>query len=109
MELEDMILAESKSLNSLRTSIEDSLARRYKTAFETDDFRCFCYNSAVFFRVSEIVWQDTGENAIIAEYADSEFEARKNLFGEDGDMFYPQEMSEAEIVDAIIKEVETED
>ena len=47
-----------------------------------------------------------GTREIVAEYADSEIEAKKGLFGEDGEMFYINEMSEEEILEAIIREVE---
>lgn len=74
--------------------------------YSTGDFVCFCYNDAVFFKISNLRWKESGNEVIVAEYADTEFEARKGLFGEDGDMFYLDEMSESEIVEAIIKEVE---
>lgn len=99
-----MILAEEKKQTELREIIEDRIAERFSFVFEINRKKCFKANENTYFVISSFRWE--GDDVIVAEYADSEFEARKNLFGEDGQMFYPGEMSEAEITEAIIKEVE---
>jgi len=99
-----MILAEEKKQIEMRDIIEDRIAERFPFAFEINDKKCFKANQNTYFVISSLRWD--GDDVILAEYADSEFEARKGLFGEDGDMFYLDEMSENEIIQAIIKEVE---
>ncbi len=45
-------------------------------------------------------------NAIVVEYADNIELAKKELFGEDGDLLYMDELDEKEMYRAIIQEVE---
>ena len=45
-------------------------------------------------------------NAIVVEYADSIELAKKDIFGEDGDLFYMDELDEKEMYSAIIQEIE---
>ena len=101
-----MISVAKKLSDDIRTSLENRLADKYKTIFQTDDYKCLCYDGKVFFRISEHEWIGTNDVVILTEYADSEFEARKGLFGEDGEMFYIEEMTEDEIFDAIVSEIE---
>ena len=100
-----MGLTGNNYLIKLRQSIENSLAERYKTVFIVDGARCLEYGN-VFFKISNLTWKDTQEDVILAEYADSKELAKKNLFADDGKMFYTNEMSEEDIVKAIIEEVE---
>lgn len=44
-------------------------------------------------------------NAIVIEHAFSETEAKKNVF-EDGDLFYIDELTEEEMFNEMIKEIE---
>ena len=100
-----MILAEKKSSNEIRQEIENGLSQRYSIAFRTDGYICFCHDG-LFFKVSVLKWKDDGRRGALAEYANSELDARNGVFGEDGALFYTDEISEEEIVDAMIREIE---
>ena len=76
-----------------RHIVEDIIAQKFPCIFEIDNKKCFKVNENTFFVVSFLNWD---REIIVAEYADSEFEAHKGLFGEDGVLFYPDEMSEDE-------------
>lgn len=45
-------------------------------------------------------------NALVLEYADTMDAARKNTVGEDGDLFYMDELDESEMLEAMIREIE---
>lgn len=45
-------------------------------------------------------------NALVIEYADNIDMARKGVFGEDGELFCMDDMSEEQMLEAIIKEIE---
>ena len=100
-----MILAEKKSSNEIRQEIESGLSQRYNIAFRGDGYICFC-NNGLFFKVSVLKWKDDGRRVAVAEYANSELDARNGIFGDDGDLFYLDEMSEEEIVNAMAREIE---
>ena len=99
-----MTLTEEKNLTEIRDDIENRILDKYPSPFERYNKKCFRANDNTFFIVSSLRWD--GDDVIVAEYADSEIEAKKGLFGEDGEMFYINEMSEKEILEAIIREVE---
>ncbi len=48
-------------------------------------------------------------NALVIEYSSNEKMARAGLLGEDGDLFYPEEMDADEMFDAMLYEVMTGD
>lgn len=62
---------------------------------------CFRHESGMYFRLFEF----PGSNALCIEYAENYEEAQKNRF-EDGDLFYMDELSEDEMFNAMIKEIE---
>ena len=101
-----MILTEKKSLIEIRNSIEKRLAERYTALFNVNDKKCFVYGKDCYFIISALTWKKSGESVILAEYADSLDEAKKHLFGEDGELFYVDEMTEDEIYEAIVNEIE---
>ena len=81
------------------------MSNKYGVAFLVDGKKCFNYRNT-FFIISGLTWSQTKEEVIIAEYAESINEAKKGLFSEDGDVYYIDEMSENDIINAIIREVE---
>ena len=100
-----MILTGTKSLTNTVTNIESRMSDKYGVAFLVGGKKCFNFRDT-FFIISGLKWSQTRESIILAEYADSINDAKKGLFSEDGDAFYIDEMSENDIFNALIKEVE---
>lgn len=81
--------------------INDMLGEKYKR-IEINGTTAFLSSNEQVFRVDSI-----GKfNAIVVEYADSIELAKKDIFGEDGDLFYMDELDEKEMYRAIIQEIE---
>ena len=99
-----MISMGMKSLTDIRDDIEVRLNEKYETKFEVNGKKCFYFNG-FFFVISAFKWKD-GDNILVVEYEESSDRAQKGLFGEDGDMFYPEEMTEEELFQAIVREIE---
>ncbi len=55
-----------------RHIVEDIIAQKFPCIFEIDNKKCFKVNENTFFVVSFLNWD---REIIVAEYADSEFEA----------------------------------
>ena len=86
--------------NEMFHRINDRLAKLYvRESIKGQE--CFRTESGLYFRLFEF----SGENALCIEYAENYEEAVKNLF-EDGDRFYLDEMSEDEVFDAMVEEIE---
>lgn len=64
---------------------------------------CFIIGSGLVCRID-----DLGEkyNALVIEYSDNLENAKKGIFGEDGDLFYMEELNEDEMLNAMIQEIE---
>lgn len=63
--------------------------------------RVFRRADGVYFKVSALYcW-----NAIVIEYSENEKMARAGIFGEDGDLFYPEEMDADEMFEEMLHEV----
>lgn len=80
------------------------LLEHFKERYEEkilDDQQAFIYKDfafgLVYFPVS---------NAFCLEYADSIEQAEQGIYPEDGDWFYPADMSEEDMLQAMIKEIE---
>ena len=81
--------------------INNMLGEKYKS-IEINVTTAFLSSNDQVFRVDSI-----GKfNAIVVEYADSIELAKKDIFGEDGELFYMNEMDEKEMYRAIIQEIE---
>lgn len=78
------------------------LAEKYEkiTIRERD---CFQLKDGRICRLDDI---GGGYNALVIEYADNLEMARKGVFGEDGDLYCMDEMSESEMFEAMIREIE---
>ena len=100
-----MILTEKKSLSKIRTDIEQRLSEKYPVQFVHNDKKCMKTPDDLFFIVSALKWRREDE-LIVVEYADTLGAAEKGIFGEDGDFWYIDEMTEDEIYEAIVNEIE---
>lgn len=97
-----MILTETRSLEGVRNRIDDRIADRYSSPFSIDGQRCYLYGDNHYFMITPFHFE---YDSIIVEHAHSLEEAKKDLF-EDGDRLYLDEMTDDEIFDAIVREIE---
>lgn len=82
--------------------LNERLKHRYDS-IEIDKSTCFIINEGIVCRIASL----GGEyNALVIEYADNLEKANRGLFGEDGDLFYMDELDEDKMFDAIIKEID---
>ena len=87
--------------------LEQNLQDTRKSVYMKDPFSgeirvCFPLKDKSVARLSSI-----GHfNAIVVEYADTEALAQKGIFGEDGDLFYIDEMDMPQMLAAIEKELD---
>lgn len=88
--------------NALVTRLNSHMSERYVGVIINGE-QCFKTKNGCIFHVEKF----PGSPAIVIEYAENEEEAKKNLF-EDGDLFYPDEMTEEELIEAMIKEIGAE-
>lgn len=95
MTQKEMRFERKKALNSRLAQIFESII--------IDETVCFLVKDDIVCRLDTL-----GEeyNALVIEYADSLDSAKKNVFGEDGDLFYMDEMSEDEMFTAMVTEIE---
>lgn len=81
--------------------INGMLEKKYKS-IKINGTTAFLSEKGPVFRVDSI-----GDfNAIVVEYSDNIELAKKGIFGEDGDLFYMDEMDEEQMFDAMIEEIE---
>lgn len=81
--------------------IRDELSKKYPKVEIGDRPDCFKHANGMVFNVDEF----RSMNALVVEYAENEDEANKHRF-EDGDLFYLDELDDAEMLKAIIAEIE---
>lgn len=81
--------------------LERQFEERYGKPFNVSGKKCFMVGNDEFFMVTGLSW----ENAIVIEHASSKAEAEKNMF-EDGDLFYMEELSNKEMFESMVKEIE---
>lgn len=92
-----------KEMRSNRIEILNSrLAQRLENTV-IDGCICFFTSNGAVCRLDSI---GNEYNALVIEYADNLEMAKKGIFGEDGDLFYMDEMSEDEMFEAMIGEIE---
>ena len=63
--------------------------------------RIFKRSDGVYFKVSALYYW----NALVIEYSENEKMARAGILGEDGDLFYPEDMDADEMFEAMLHEV----
>lgn len=92
-----------KKINERCKALEKEFETRYKKETEVRGKKCFIVREDEFFIVSGLNWA----NAIVLEHAFSKTktEVKKNRF-EDGKLFYMEEMSEKEMFEKMIEEIE---
>lgn len=83
-------------------TLNEKLQQKYENV-KIENIPCFVINNGVVCRLD-----DLGDeyNALVIEYADNLENANKGIFGEDGDLFYMDELSEDEMFTAMIQEIE---
>lgn len=80
--------------------ISERLKKKYKSV-EINGTIVFLLEDGTVFRLDSI-----GKfNAIVIEYADDIESAKKGIFGEDGDLFYMDELNEEQMFGKIIEEI----
>lgn len=84
-----------------KQQLNDRLEKKYKTIM-TRDMPCFINKNGTVFHLESM---GNDFNCIVIGYADSLQEAMLCRF-EDGDCFYMDELTEDEIFEAMIKEIE---
>lgn len=94
------LMERKKNINDRVANLEQRIREHYNIAFQLSGKDCFTTGNDEFFMLTGLSWA----NAVVVEYAESEQEAKKNIF-EDGDLFYVEELDENEMFDAIIKEI----
>lgn len=90
----------------MRFKRKEILNSRLAQKFESiviDDSICFFASRGAICRLDSI---GDEYNALVIEYADNLEMAKKGIFGEDGDLFYMDELSEDEMLQAMIQEIE---
>lgn len=90
-----------KIIDSRIVLLEKRMEDRYGTPLYISGKKCFKAKDTEYFRLARLAWA----NAIVIEHAYSENEAEKNMF-EDGDLFYMDEMTEEEMLNEMIAEIE---
>lgn len=90
----------------IRSKRMETLNKKLQQIYENvqiEDIPCFIISSGVVCRLD-----DLGDeyNALVIEYADNLENANKGIFGEDGDLFYMDELSEDEMFNAMVQEIE---
>lgn len=92
-----------KEMRFNRKEILNSRLAQQLESIVIDDSICFFASNGAVCRLDSI---GNEYNALVIEYADNLEMAKKGIFGEDGDLFYMDEMSEDEMLEAMIKEIE---
>ncbi len=90
--------------NEVEKKYKDYLLGQFKNRYEEktlDNQQAFIYKDFAF---GLIYFPDS--NAFCLEYADDIHQAEQGIYPEDGDWFYPDEMSEEEMLQAMVKEIE---
>ena len=90
-----------KKIDERIQNLEQRMEEKYGIAFEVLGKKCFKVQDDEFFMLTRLGWA----NAIVIEHAETEDEARKNVF-EDGDLFYMDEMDEDAMFEAMVHEIE---
>lgn len=89
-----------KKINERCKALEKEFETRYKKETEVRGKKCFIVREDEFFIISGLNWA----NAIVLEHI-LKNRSEKNMF-EDGKLFYMEEMSEKEMFEKMIEEIE---
>lgn len=99
---------EAKSLTRNRVSIlEQQLGKRYQSAFQIQGGQqCFHAGGGLHFLVTPLFLPNEEHGAIVLEFASSESAARIPCFPDDGQLYFMDDMTEDEMLTAMIEEIE---
>lgn len=90
-----------KQMEQYRKFIEEKLSERYPT-FVLHGRTCFKAPDGTTLRIDTLNWT---QEALVVEYTYDETWAENNVF-EDGDLFYPDELSPEEMLAEMLAEIE---
>ncbi len=100
-----MTSAEMKSLSARRDRLERRFKLKYPTPFTVREGKpCFLADNGHYFLVTAVYF-DKHDGFIVIEHADSLQEAMLPRF-EDGDLYYMDDMTEDEMFEAMVREIE---
>lgn len=90
----------------MKKNRKNEMEKRFSEKFSkmkerSDAFVSFGTEGEFYFRID--VFPD--EYALVIEYVENKKDAIRGIFGEDGDLFYLDEMDEDEMFEAMLKEV----
>lgn len=94
-------MEQKKKIDERIASLEQRMKEHYEIIFEVLGKKCFKARDNEFFMLTRLSWA----NAIVIEHAETEHEAKKNMF-EDGDLFYMDELDEDAMFEEMRKEIE---
>lgn len=84
-----------------KAKLEEKLSQKYDS-ITLDGLKCFLLKNGMVCRIDSIGGE---HDALVIEYADNLDLAKRNIFGEDGDLFYMDELDEEEMYEAMLKEI----
>lgn len=82
--------------------LNEKLQQVYESV-QIDNNQCFMIDNGKVCKIDDF---GGNYNALVIEYAENLEKAKKGLFGEDGDLFYMDELGEVEMFNAMLKEIE---
>ena len=89
-----------------RLKRKEILERRLSEKYESNTMNgalCFAIKDGMYCRIDMLGGQ---YDALVLEYAENLEQAKKNIFGEDGDLFYMDTLDEEEMFKAMLSEIE---
>ena len=97
-----MTAKEREQRRARRLAMEKLFSQQFEKITERDDAFVYCGTEGEFyFRIDEF----PDEFALVIEYVENKKHAIQGIFGEDGDLFYLDEMDEDEMFEAMCREV----
>lgn len=95
-------MTKKEQKHARRLAIEKRFSQQFEKMAERDDaFVSSGTEGEFYFRIDEF----PDEFALVIEYAENKNHAIRGIFGEDGDLFYLDEMDEDEMFEAMLAEV----
>lgn len=82
-------------------NLDIALSKIYKS-IKLQNRICYLIGNDAVCRIDDV---GDKHNALVIEYADNIEAAKKGIFGEDGDLFFMDELNENEMLDAMVKEM----
>lgn len=92
----------SKEMRLKRINNLDAVLSKLYECTRIQNRICYLIGDGAVCRIDDVGDQ---YNALVIEYADSIETAQKGIFGEDGDLFFMDELNESEMLEAMMKEM----